>query len=133
MNTIRFSLASALKSPRGAPAASVKRAGYSKQEFLTGIFTVADFPLPSAGQYGNLGRNTFRGPGFARIDVSLGKSFRITERVAAALRLEALQCAEPREPERSVDGPQQQQFRPHDGHADSTEPPGRSAGETLSL
>ena len=38
---------------------------------------------------GTLGRNTFRGPGFARVDISLEKGVKITERVGAALRLES--------------------------------------------
>jgi hypothetical protein len=72
-----------------APAESIKRRGYTKQEFLTGIFKVADFPLPASGTYGNLGRNAFRAPGFARVDASLLKTFRVTERLSANLRLEA--------------------------------------------
>ena len=41
------------------------------------------------GQDGNLGRTTFRGPGFAQTDLSLGKSFSLTERVKANLRADA--------------------------------------------
>jgi len=37
---------------------------------------------------GTLGRNTFRGPGFAQIDASLNKQFRVTERVSAELRFD---------------------------------------------
>ena len=65
-----------------APAESLKRSGFSKQEFLTGIFKAADFPLPASGTYGNLGRNTFRSPGFARVDFSLLKTFKVTERIS---------------------------------------------------
>lgn len=73
-----------------APAESVKRSGFSKQEFLSGMFKVTDFPRPAAGQLGNLGRNTFRGPGFARADFSLLKSFAIMgERLNANIRLES--------------------------------------------
>jgi len=50
---------------------------------------VADFPLPASGTYGNLGRNTFRSPGFARVDASLLKTFKIMERYSANLRLES--------------------------------------------
>lgn len=70
------------------PAASIKRSGYTKQEFLNGIFTVADFPKPVGGTVGDLQRNAFRGPGFARVDMSLSKNFRIRESVSAALRVE---------------------------------------------
>jgi hypothetical protein len=72
-----------------APAESLKRSGFSKQEFLSGIFRVADFPVPPSGTYGNLGRNAFRAPGFARVDASLLKTFPIGERFSANLRLEA--------------------------------------------
>src|SRR5262249_50287053 len=74
-----------------APADAVSRSGFSKQDFLSGVFRVSDFPRPARGQVGDLGRNTFRGPGFARVDASLQKNFRaITERVTTNLRLEAL-------------------------------------------
>jgi hypothetical protein len=72
-----------------APADSLKRQGFTKQEFLTGVFRVADFPLPAAGQVGNLGRNAFRAPGFARVDLSLAKGLPITERITGSLRLES--------------------------------------------
>ena len=51
--------------------------GLTKQDFLTGIFTRSDFPTPAAGQVGNLGRNTFTGPGFATVDFSLTKNNQI--------------------------------------------------------
>ena len=47
------------------------------------------FPAPLPGQDGNLGRNTYRGPGFAQTDLSLAKEFNITERVKAKLRADA--------------------------------------------
>ena len=72
-----------------APAESIARSGYSKDQFLKGIYTVADFGKPTPGTNGNLGRNTFRGPGFARVDTSLEKGLRFSERVTGALRLEA--------------------------------------------
>jgi hypothetical protein len=72
-----------------APADSIARSGYSKQQFLTGIFSVADFPKPVLGTDGTLGRNTFIGPGFARVDFSLEKNMKFTERFNAALRIES--------------------------------------------
>jgi hypothetical protein len=72
-----------------APTESVKRRGFSKEEFLTGVFQRTDFPRPPAGQLGNLGRNMFRGPGFARVDFSLQKNFPLMERASANLRLES--------------------------------------------
>jgi hypothetical protein len=50
----------------------------------TGIFTT---PLP--GFAGNLGRNTFLGPGYAEWNPSLGKVFKFTERVTLDFRAEA--------------------------------------------
>ncbi len=41
------------------------------------------------GNFGNLGRNVFRGPGYASVDLGIFKRFAITERVAAILRFEA--------------------------------------------
>jgi hypothetical protein len=73
-----------------APPESIKRSGFSQQEFLGGVFRVADFPRPAVGTLGNLGRNAFRAPGFARIDGSLQKNFPLwSERVTANLRLES--------------------------------------------
>lgn len=73
-----------------APAESVKRSGFTKQEFLDGVVRVTDFPRPATGTLGTLGRNTFRGPGFARVDASLMKTFPLhAERVTANLRLES--------------------------------------------
>jgi hypothetical protein len=72
-----------------APADAVKRTGFSRSDYLLGIFSAADFPRPVAGANGNLGRNTFRGPGFAQIDASLMKKFAVTDRISSEVRLEA--------------------------------------------
>ncbi|MCL4401561.1 MAG: TonB-dependent receptor [Acidobacteria bacterium] len=72
-----------------APSESVRRSGWTKTEFLTGILRASDFPLPVRGMNGNLGRNTFRGPGFAQVDAAVSKQFKITERVTARLSLDA--------------------------------------------
>lgn len=45
----------------------------SRSRFERGLFTAADFPAPPLGQEGNLGRDTFIGPGFANTDFSLMK------------------------------------------------------------
>ena len=47
------------------------------------------FPAPLPGQDGNLGRNIYRGPGFAQTDLSLAKGFNIAERVKAKIRADA--------------------------------------------
>jgi hypothetical protein len=72
-----------------APAESLKRSGFTKREFIDGVFRVADFPRPATGTLGNLGRNAFRGPGFARVDASLMKTIQMSERINANLRLES--------------------------------------------
>lgn len=56
------------------------------------FFTPADlanFSFPAAGDIGNSGRNTFRGPRFFNVDMSLVKKFNITERQYLTFRAEA--------------------------------------------
>ena len=72
-----------------APAASVQSGGWTRQQYLTGIFTVAEFPKPTLGTDGNLGRDTYRGPGFVQTDLSMAKKFTVKERVTALLRVDA--------------------------------------------
>lgn len=52
--------------------------------FNTSVFT-KNAPLT----YGDAGRNILRGPGLFNLDFSAHKSFRVTERVSAELRLES--------------------------------------------
>jgi hypothetical protein len=72
-----------------ATAAQVLTRGWTRQQLLTGIFPTSVFSAPAPGQDGNVGRNTFRGPGFAQVDLSLTKSFKLGERVSAMLRVDA--------------------------------------------
>jgi hypothetical protein len=55
------------------PSFGDSRGGLSNDDFLTGIFTAADFPIPAPGQPGALGRNTFRGPRYFNVDLVLAK------------------------------------------------------------
>jgi hypothetical protein len=54
--------------------------GLSRSQYMKGTFTADQFPLPvdangiPTGVEGNLGRNTYRGPGFAETDLSLVKN-----------------------------------------------------------
>jgi hypothetical protein len=54
--------------------------GLHRSDYLKGTFKASQFPLPvdangvPTGVEGNLGRNTFRGPGFAQTDSSLSKN-----------------------------------------------------------
>jgi hypothetical protein len=50
---------------------------------------ISNFNYPIAGDYGNAGRNTFRGPRFFNVDASLVKSFAITETKKVVFRAEA--------------------------------------------
>jgi hypothetical protein len=61
----------------------------SRSDFLTGVFRRQDFPTPTFGTNGNLGRNTFRGPDYTTVDFSLFKNIPITEGVKLQLRAEA--------------------------------------------
>ena len=44
---------------------------------------------PGAGQIGNVGRNSFRGPSFFQSDIALAKMIAITERTKMSLRVDA--------------------------------------------
>jgi hypothetical protein len=55
------------------PAFGNSLSGLSRSDYINGIFKASDFPAPTLGQPGNLGRNTFRGPGFANTDFSVMK------------------------------------------------------------
>jgi hypothetical protein len=50
----------------------------SNQEFIDdGVFDIDDFPTPTSGTNGNLGKNTFTGPSYWTVDLSLFKTFRL--------------------------------------------------------
>jgi len=51
-------------------------------------FNAAAFSDPGAGVYGNVGRNTLRGPGFGQVDASFSKNTRFSERTSLQLRLD---------------------------------------------
>jgi hypothetical protein len=72
-----------------APSGSVKQSGWSQEEYLAGIFQVADVPTPADGQNGTLVRNAFRGPGYIDVSLSLSKRFNLTSRVNAEFRVDA--------------------------------------------
>ena len=52
-------------------------------------FNPSAFAVPSAGQFGNAGRNILRGPGFAQFDLALHKDFAIAERRKITVGAEA--------------------------------------------
>ncbi|PYV25486.1 MAG: hypothetical protein DMG27_09690 [Acidobacteria bacterium] len=49
----------------------------SRSDFITGAFPASAFPVPAPGHQGNLGRNTFQGPGLANANVEFSKASRI--------------------------------------------------------
>jgi hypothetical protein len=72
-----------------APLTPLAASGYTRAQFLSGVFPTSAFPIPAPGSDGMLGRNTFRGPGFAEVDLSIGKRFAITERIHFGIRLDS--------------------------------------------
>jgi hypothetical protein len=72
-----------------APGPGVQRNGFSRSAFLTGILAASVFPIPALGTDGTLGRDVFRGPGFAEVDLLVSRKFRVSERFQAELRGEA--------------------------------------------
>jgi hypothetical protein len=52
-------------------------------------FNTAAFVANAPYTYGDAGRNIIRGPGLVNLDLALHKSFRVSEKVSAQLRLES--------------------------------------------
>jgi hypothetical protein len=89
---ISFDRARAIPQSGTAPETPDLVAGASTNPILgdpARYFDPSSFVLQPAGFYGNLGRNTLIGPGLVKVDVSLNKQFRVTERVGLELRTEA--------------------------------------------
>ncbi len=66
------------------PAFGNTKHGLARSNYLQGIFACGGsafcssvFPTPALGANGNLGRNTFHGPGYANTDFSVIKNFRV--------------------------------------------------------
>jgi hypothetical protein len=49
----------------------------SRSAFLTGVFTASEFPVPTLGTEGNLGRNTYNGPGLANVNLAADRVFQL--------------------------------------------------------
>jgi hypothetical protein len=49
----------------------------SRSDFLKGVFPVSAFPVPALGQEGNLGRNTYNGPGLANVNLAAQRTFKL--------------------------------------------------------
>lgn len=72
-----------------APAPGAITTRFGRRDFLNGLFPASAFPAPGLGQNGTLGRNTFRGPRFASVDLSVGRSFSLREGWRIEFRAEA--------------------------------------------
>lgn len=51
--------------------------GLSRNQYLAGIFTASQFPVPVPGHDGNLGRNTFPEPGLINVNLKVTRQFRV--------------------------------------------------------
>jgi hypothetical protein len=47
----------------------------SRSTYRTGLFPASAFSAPTKGQEGNLGRNTYSGPGYANVNLSVQRAF----------------------------------------------------------
>jgi hypothetical protein len=68
---------------------TIQRTANGSQRFALTPGTTAAQIVPAAGQVGTLGRNSERAPSFVDVNVSLQKSFSLTERLRAQFRAEA--------------------------------------------
>lgn len=59
------------------PSFGNTKTGLSRSDYLNGMLNISDFPVPTLGMEGNLGRNTFHGPGYANTDFSIIKNTKI--------------------------------------------------------
>ena len=58
-------------------------------EFIDGALQAGDFPSPESGNSGNLGKNTFTGPAFWSMDLSLFKNFQMPVSEESTLQFRA--------------------------------------------
>ncbi len=72
-----------------APAPGAIATSFRRSNFLSGLFPASAFPAPAPGENGTLGRNTFRGPRFTTLDLSLSRGFSLTEKIQLQFRFEA--------------------------------------------
>jgi len=67
----------------------LKTSGYSRTDFLNGIFTQSSFGVPTIGTNGDEKRNMFRGPGYATVDMAFIKNNQLYENLGMQIRVEA--------------------------------------------
>jgi carboxypeptidase family protein len=75
---------------KGDPFAGLTQPPTVNGRFVNGIqyYNPAAFALPAPGSYGSIERNAFYGPGFASVDLSVFKNFKIKERYSIQFRSE---------------------------------------------
>jgi hypothetical protein len=73
---------------KGTPAAGADPAAY--QFFDRGAFAAVNVPSGQPQRFGNVGRNTLRGPGFFNVDAGLFRTLSFTERFKLQFRFEAM-------------------------------------------
>lgn len=71
-----------------APAAGAIATSFGQDDFLDGLFPASAFPKPAPGANGTLGRNTFRGPRYATLDLALTRTFALGGPRTAQFRLD---------------------------------------------
>src|SRR5207245_1406333 len=82
----------------GANTAGLAGAGSQRPNLVSGVpiylhtnnplqyLNPAAFSLPDAGKFGTLGRGAIRAPGFANVDFSVNKNWRVLERYQIQFR-----------------------------------------------
>jgi hypothetical protein len=73
---------------KGIPPAGADPAAY--QYFDRSAFAVVNIPAGQPQRFGNVGRNTLRGPRFINLDLGLFRTFSLSEHLKLQLRAEAL-------------------------------------------
>ncbi len=58
----------------------------SRSDFIKGFAAASAFPTPALGSQGNVGRNTFIGPGLANVNTQFAKTVHFRERYALEIR-----------------------------------------------
>jgi len=75
--------------PNAPAPGTIKTSGFSNSDFINGLFAAGAFPASAPGQNGSLGRNTFRGPRFMTVDLSLARGFNVIGEKRLEFRFEA--------------------------------------------
>jgi hypothetical protein len=62
---------------------------FTQSDFLDGLFPASIFPKPAPGTSGTLGRNTFRGPRYVSLDMTLSRTIHLARSRQVQVRLDA--------------------------------------------